>query len=150
LVVGLSNELLGEWGLGWCKRLQFAGPISTQSSGWDKLLKTEYGLSGDDVPSQAEQRIVAILKMLTQRLRDQKSSKSPYLVGNKLSAADVYWATISNLVRPLPPAKCPLSDHLREIFGNPGAAVDAAIDPILIEHRDYIYNTYLELPVDLS
>jgi len=73
-------------------------------------LRTTYGLTGDDVPARAEQRIVAILSMLAARLHEQAKAGSRFLVGDRLCAASVYWAPVSNLVRPLAHEPRPLSD----------------------------------------
>ena len=32
-------------------------------------------------------------------------------------------------------------------YDNPDPEVQAALSPLLLEHRDYIYETYLELPI---
>jgi hypothetical protein len=63
---------------------------------------------------------------------------------------DVYWAAASNAMKPLPPDLCPMSEPIRHAFTITEPAIVAAIHPILIEHRDFIFKNYLELPVDLS
>ena len=37
---------------------------------------------------------------------------------------------------------------LRKVWGQMGAQLTDALDPILIEHRNRIYKTYLKLPLD--
>ena len=39
---------------------------------------------------------------------------------------------------------------IRAMFTTTDPAIVAATTPILIEHRDFIFKNYLELPVDLS
>jgi glutathione S-transferase len=148
MVVGLSNELCGEWGLGWCKRLQVVKPGFLP--GAEDIMKKEYGLVDGDVQNPAERRMAEIVAMLAGRLHEQKKAGSRYFVGDQLTAIDIYWATFSNLLRPLPQEVCALNDNIRVPFSNPGAVIEAAMDPILYEHRDYIYNNFLQLPIDFG
>ena len=37
----------------------------------------------------------------------------------------------------------------RTMYTNTDPVVQAALNPILLEHRDFIYHDYLELPIDL-
>jgi glutathione S-transferase len=150
LVVGLSNELCGEWGLGWCRRLQWSGGSSDDSSmpsTTRQYMRSDYGEAPDAV-AKAPARAADIVAMLGRRLRMQREKGSKYFVGGALTAIDVYWACFSNLVEPLPPELCPMSPPLRKFFKDAGSQAATAFDPILIEHRNYIYQNYLKLPVD--
>ena len=40
-----------------------------------------------------------------------------------------------------------MPDFLRQSYGSIDDTIAAAVAPSLLEHRDYIYETYLELPV---
>jgi hypothetical protein len=62
---------------------------------------------------------------------------------------DIYWATFAALIKPLPPDLCPIPASLRMFFTNTDPVIAAAIAPGLMEHRDFIYREYLELPMDL-
>ena len=53
------------------------------------------------------------------------------------------------LVSPLPADVCPMPEMLRGIYGNPGPQVAAALDPALIEHRDFVYREHMEFPLVL-
>jgi hypothetical protein len=44
----------------------------------------------------------------------------------------------------------PMPRQIREMFTITEPSIVAAMDPILFEHRDFIFKNYLELPVDLS
>jgi len=149
LVVGLANELCGESGLGWCKRLQALRP-NTASEKTVQIMRTEYGLSEGDVASTAEQRIADIVAMLARRLQAQKAAGSRYFVGDRLTAMDIYWTCFSNLINPLPHELAPMPANIREAFSKPGARVEPVMDPLLFAHRDYIYRTYLKLPLDFG
>ena len=84
------------------------------------------------------------------RLEQQKSRGSRFFIGDSLSAMDVYWATFSNMLIPLGPELMPMPSRVRAMFTTTEPTIVAAIKPILIEHRDFIFKNYLELPIDLS
>ena len=73
----------------------------------------------------------------------------PRVVGQSVTAADFYWAAFSNFVAIQPPEEMPINPAARPMFEHVPAEITAAIDPILIEHRDRIMHTYYKLPVDL-
>ena len=37
----------------------------------------------------------------------------------------------------------------RTMYTNTDPVVQAAVTPLLLEHRDFVYHEYLELPIDL-
>jgi hypothetical protein len=49
----------------------------------------------------------------------------------------------------LPPDQCPLPDAMRPGFEAMDDDTAKALDSSLLEHRDFIYNEYLELPLTL-
>ncbi len=150
LMFGLANELCGEMGLAWCRRLAGLGP-AIKAASTDPAVAgfvQKYASGPDDVKS-ATQRVIDVLELLTDQLRRQRDSGSEFLVGKTLSAADIYWATFCNLVSPLSNDKMPMSDEMRKIFTARDPQVLAALDPILLEHRDAIYERYLVVPVEL-
>ena len=87
--------------------------------------------------------------MLVARLKAQHRAGSRYYVGNSLSAADIYSATFAAMFEPLPPGQCQMESSMREVFEARDAAIDAALAPILFEHRDMMYGESLELPLSL-
>ncbi len=88
-----------------------------------------------------------ILEMLARRLQAQREGGSRFFLGSALSAVDIYSATFMALLRPLPPEQCPMLEAMRPAFETRDPATDKALDPILIEHRDFVYGEYLELPL---
>ena len=64
-------------------------------------------------------------------------------------ALDIYSAAFTVMFKPLPPQDCPMPDALRATFEEMDDAVRDAFDPILLEHRDFIYQTHLDLPLTL-
>ena len=82
-------------------------------------------------------------------LKAQKQRGSDFLVGDSVTAADFYWAAFSNFVAIQPQEDCPINPAARPMFENTPAEITGAIDPILIEHRDRIMQTYYKLPLEL-
>ena len=74
---------------------------------------------------------------------------APRRRGEAPSAADFYWAAFSNLAVIQSPEECPLDPAVRPMFENTPADVAAAVDPILIEHRDTIMRAHFRIPMEL-
>jgi glutathione S-transferase len=89
-------------------------------------------------------RIAAILQGLAHQLTGQQTLGSPYLVGQRLSAADLYWACFSNSLAPLPPELNPIPDWVRALYTRENQELPA----LLSEHRDRIYRDHIGLPLD--
>jgi len=153
LVFGLAHEICGEEGLGWARRLQlvhaglagaggFAAPVA-------RYIGDKYGYRPH--PSQAPgARVGELLRLLARWLRTQRmESGSSYYVGDALSAVDVYSATFMAMFRPLPDEACAMDPGVRAAFEALDEETEAALDPILIQHRDMMYARHLELPLSL-
>jgi len=108
----------------------------------------KYGYGAAAVEA-APDRVIAILRMLAALLERQRSAGKRFLVGDRLSALDIYWATFAALLQPLPDEQCPMDAGLRYVYTATGPVRDA-LDPALLAHRDFIYHEYLELPVDCA
>jgi len=150
IVFGVSHEICGEMGLGWCRRL-VAIEKRMEAAPDDPQLEAflhKYGSRGEDF-AVAHERVVEVVRMLAERLQAQREAGRAFLVGSQLSAADVYWATFSSMVALLPPEKLPLPEAIRAIFATEDPAVAQALTPALLRHRDWIYERYLKLPVEL-
>jgi len=146
-VVGIVNEIGGESGFAWFGRhLMLAG--GHEAAG-DKVLSQpmyrEYGY-GDDTLEYSVQRVQQVLEMLSQQLSSQHAMGSSYLVGHDLTAADVYWAFFSQLLRALPEDVNPMPNGLRKAWGQVARALDD-YDTKLIDQRDFIFAEHLELPL---
>jgi glutathione S-transferase len=151
LLFGLSHEICGEMGLGWCRRLDgvaaglegrggFAQPIAA-------YLGRKYGYR-EGIGSEARRRVIELLGMLAARLHAQRAQGSDTYLG-AFSALDIYSATFMALFEPLPPEQCPMPEPLRAAFESVDAETARALDPILLEHRDRIYAEHLALPLSL-
>jgi len=90
-----------------------------------------------------------LLGLLATRLGSQHAAGSRYYVGDALTAVDVYAATVMAMFRPLPPGQCAMDASTRAAFETRDAETDAALDPVLLEHRDMMYSKHLELPLSL-
>jgi glutathione S-transferase len=148
MTIGLCNEMAGEWGYGWCRRLMLfadsfaANPPSFRAAPTMQDMMAEYGVS-DATMAAAPERCVAILNMLAARLKAQKAKGSDFLVGSDITAADIYWATFSTMLQPLDNDLCPMSDEIRESRTVRHPAILTAKDPVLLQHRDTMYRKYL-------
>lgn len=155
LFFGLSHELMGEDGLGWCRRLmlfrQAVGgadePPEAPRPRFGRMFR-QYGYRAEEA-RRAPDRIVAILRLLSDRLRGQRLAGHAYLMGPRLTALDVYCAAMLGLLAPLPPEHCAMPDPMRALYAAGDPRIEAALDPALKAHRDLIYEKHLGLPVDL-
>ncbi|MEO0981589.1 MAG: hypothetical protein AAFX03_02930 [Pseudomonadota bacterium] len=153
LMFGLAHELYGEGGLGWVRRLQlvhwtltgadqpgFAPPLADYIGG-------KYGYT-PEAGAAADTRVHALLGLFADRLKAQAAAGGEYLIGEAVTAVDVYAATTMALFQPLPEAQCPMKPATRAAFEALDAATRAALDPVLLAHRDMMYDRHLG-PVEL-
>jgi len=152
---GWCNELAGENGLGWSRRELIFDRTLSNAKGDEKGLAPmrsmahKYNYSSKTAQSAAQSAIV-ILKGLSDLITQQKKRGSKFLIGNQLSALDIMWAAFAVMIKPLPEELCPMAPGMRASFTNGDPAIDAATSPLLMEHRDFIYREYLELPLILE
>lgn len=142
---GLINEIAGESGFGWNARLL--------------ILDARYQSAGDDLyanpmakdyryePEKAEKTKAEINRFLSFLSEQLKTQPGRYLIGDRFTAADLYWAYFSNLLNPQDHEINPMPDYLRRTYEVPGSVLDS-YDPILMEHRDYIFEQHLLTPLD--
>jgi glutathione S-transferase len=152
LVFGISHEICGEAGLGWSRRLQLIQAGLQNVGGFPeqvaKYLGRKYGYR-PETGVAATPRVAALVGMLGTRLKAQHEKGSRYYVGSSLTAVDVYSATFMALFDPLPHEQCEMAASTRAAFETRDAQTEAALDPILFEHRDMMYAKHLELPLSL-
>lgn len=108
----------------------------------------KYGYREADA-AVANTRVIAVMAELASMLKEQQKRGSDFLIGDSVTAADFYWAAFSNFVAIQPQEDCPVNPAARPMFENTPAEITAAIDPILIEHRDRIMRTCYKLPLEL-
>ncbi len=150
--LGLAEKFCGPGGLGWTRRLQVvhaglnnAGGFSGRVAGY---LGKKYGYDPAQGPSYGV-RVRQLLGEFATALREQQAAGKPYYLGDVLSAADVYSATFMGMFKPLPEDQCRMDPGIRAGFETLDAETAAALDPLLILHRDMMYARHLELPLSL-
>jgi glutathione S-transferase len=149
LMWGFVNELAGEQGLGWNRRLQGFGRARSggRTHPVSEALIAKYGYDADAAKA-APMRIAGTLGALASQLKAQQARGFDFLVGDSLSAADVYLVTFLNLVAPLPPEQCPMPDAFRAGFTAREPEIVAALDPVLLAHRDRIFRAHFKNPME--
>ena len=154
LMFGLANELCGENGFGWSRRLMMLhGTLSNPNTpaaakSGANFLGRKYGYSPEPAEA-APKRVAEILHTLNTQLDSQHKGGSRFLIGDRLSALDIYWAAFAALIQPLPDDVCKMSPGFRRMYTCSDPAVAPEAIPQLLAHRDFIYHEFLELPVDL-
>lgn len=148
-VIGLSHEICGELGLGWCRRLMMFKPAMESGAPPESITRMaeRHRYSAAEAEA-APARVADILGCLADQLRSQRGHGSRFLVGDTVSALDIYWAAFANLIDPLPDALCPIPADWRPAFVNHDPVVAEALDKVLLEHRDFICEEYFHLPME--
>ncbi len=149
----ISAKICAPEGLAWYRRLEGVHKGLTGEPGGfpemvAKYLAQKYGYEKEKGPEYGA-CANKILHSLAEQLKEQKSKGSRYYIGNSLTAADVYSATVMACFQPLPQEQCAMLNYIRPVFEALDPNMAAALDPILIEHRDAIYQDYLSLPLSL-
>lgn len=147
--IGLSHEICGANGFAWqCRLFMLDAMIA---AGGDTLkaspMAVDYGWSEEAVAGAAP-KIEATLQLLDRQLEDQRSKGRRYLVGTSMSAVDVYWAYFSQLVAIIPNDRNPIPDGLRQFWGAVEPRLLAPPSSALIDHRYFLFDEHLGLPMD--
>jgi glutathione S-transferase len=149
---GLCNEICSENGFGWNMRLIAIHHTLNNPNADDyaqrtsRKLAVKYGYDAALVDS-AQQQMANIVATLREQFAGQQGSGRRFLIGESLSALDIYWATFAGAIDPLQPDLCPnMPDAMRRGYTNPDLKEIAGAP--LFAHRDFIYRTYLKLPMD--
>lgn len=152
LMMGFSTEICSPDGFAWSRRLELMGRDDVQNPSSDanydmKRMTLSYGVTPETI-ARAPKRMVSIMQGLAKQLHQQKAAGSEYLVGQKLSACDLHWAAFSGFVAPLPPELCPMPGFMRHNYTHLTPELAEALDPILLEHRDRVYQRHVKLPMN--
>ena len=140
---GLCSVVLGEDGLVWNMRIMNDGPLGRK-----------YGYT-DAASSTAPAKIAEVIGLIDRRLQKQAEQGSRYLVGERLTAADIYWATMSMSVTAVPPEIMPVTEQnqgmLKFFAANSKIPIIAEVLSHRIEaHQRHILQTYCETPAVLG
>lgn len=144
---GLAHEICGELGFGWNRRLQGIH-IGVQAGTDAGSFGNKYGYNEID-GARAADRAIAFMGHLSNILKAQAARGSDYILGESVTAVDFYWAAFSNLVAIQPPEECPLDPAIRTRFEKVTPDIAAAVDPILLKHRDRIMHSFFKIPMEL-
>lgn len=146
---GLIHELAGEGGLAWYSRLIMihGGLTSGGERGFPlrvaQFLAPRYGYAPDRVPA-ARARIRQIAALFEERLAGRS-----YLLGDRLTAVDLYLATFLTPVLGVSEADCPnLRPELRSAFAYLREEV-GELPPALVAHRAGIFERHLPWPIEI-
>jgi glutathione S-transferase len=142
-VFGLCAVVLSEDGMIWNMRNLIDTPLGRK-----------YGYS-EEAAAAAPAHIAAVISLIDRRLETQEQRGSRYLVGDALTAADVYWATMSITILPPPPEIMPLTRQnergLKYFARNSKIpAIAEALSKRIEDHQRYILTTYCETPAVLG
>lgn len=152
LMMGIAHEVCGEMGLAWCRRNLGVHAGLTGGVGFPeavaRYLADKYAYRPEELELYRT-RVVEVLGLLSARLRDQQQAGSRFYLGDALTALDIYSATFMALFAPLPPDQCPMPEIMRPGFEHLDDATRDALDPALLQHRDFVYESFLELPLSL-
>ena len=146
-MIGLANEIAGENGFAWNARqlMLHAGAVAQPEAIAKNPMYADY-LYDEKIIASKIAAVEQFLSYLTQRIDVQRNAGSAYLIGNSLTAADVYWAYFSNMLQSLPAEKNPMPNRLPQSWAVLAKTI-SGYDPTLIAHRDNIFNEHLELPL---
>ena len=146
LMFGLAHELCGHLGLAWCRRLTMVDDSLREGRPLPKEIAerigAKYGYSSE-AAARAPGRVLDIVGLLASQLAQQKLRGRTFLIGEQLSALDVYWATFAALIDPLPDELYPTPAMIREAYTVQDPQVLELFDTDLRAHRDTIYNRFL-------
>ena len=148
LMVGLSNELIGENSFIWNLRLVMlglGGPERVAQERARNPMYDQYGYS-EEAAAVAIDRARTVLERLTVQLIAQRKAGRRYIVGEALSAVDIYWVYFSQAVGTFPEASCPMPTGMRKAYDIVGSML-GDLDGILVEQRDWVFSEH-DLPLD--
>jgi len=147
LALGLSAEIAGAGGFGWERRITMLRPDRPMPmADSSNVITRTYGVR-PEAAEPARRRVIAILGALASVLERQRGNGSDYFVGDRISAADVYWACFSQLVGPMPEERCPMGEVMRATYDYITPEIAAAVDPALMRHRDMVWERHIGLPM---
>lgn len=145
LMFGLAHEICGEQGLGWTARIiLFAAQAEAGMDAYAELRK-RYS-SGEDLAACIT-RLKALIGMFERQMERQDDAGSDYLIGDSLTALDIYWMAFSNLLHPMSEELCEMPEFYRGVGPMTMDRLQETVPPILLEHRDRTARRHFALPL---
>ena len=140
---GLCAVILGEDGLTWNMRILIDSPLGQK-----------YGYS-EKACSAAPGKISEVITLIDRRLEAQEKQGSRYLVGDALTAVDIYWATMSMTILPVPLEIMPKTKQNQGMLmffaaNSEIPEIANALTERIKDHQQYILTTYCETPAVLG
>lgn len=140
---GLCAIILAEDGFVWNMRILGDSPLGRK-----------YGYS-ENASTSAPAKMAQIVDLIARRLEAQEKAGSRYLVGDSVSAADIYWATMSMSFLVPPPEIMPVTKQNKGMLSYFSRNADIPrIAEVLTDrveaHQRYILTTYCETPAVLG
>jgi glutathione S-transferase len=141
--LGLCAVVMAEDGMVWNMRIMIDTPLGRK-----------YGYS-DAASTEAPGKVAAVVRLIDRRLDAQEQCGSRYLVGKELTAADIYWATMSISILPPPPEIMPLTQENKKAMeyfamNSEIPVIAEALSQRIKNHQRYILTTYCETPAVLG
>jgi len=151
-VLAVAASICDRGGLNWTRRLQLVHAGLNGEPGFNPrasaYLAKKY-VHDAESGAAAGARVAELLDALAAGLKARHAAGSDYVVGDALTAADVYLAAAMALFKPLRQDVCEMSPATRAAFEALDAPTAAALDPVLLAHRDMMYVRHLALPLKL-
>jgi glutathione S-transferase len=114
-----------------------------------KYLAPKYGYAEDLIPA-AKERIGNVIGLLHRMAEKSRAEGRSYLLGQHLTALDIYLATFLTPILGVPERECPgLAPQLRAAFGYLKKEVGGLVTDALIAHRAAIFERHLVMPIQL-
>ena len=140
---GVCAVVLGEDGLVWNMRIMMDSPLAQK-----------YGYS-EEASAAAPGKIAETITLIDNRLKAQEKNGSRYLIGDSLTALDVYWATMSMTILPVPLEIMPKTKQNQGMLGffemnSKIPEIANALSNRIRDHQQYILTTYCETPAVLG
>jgi glutathione S-transferase len=148
-VVTSSDLFCNRNGLGWARRLQQVHAGLNNQGGFPPRIANYLGKKYGYTPEAGAAAGARVRELLVRFVGELRSSRGPYYLGDRLTALDIYSATFMGLFQPLPDALCRIDPPIRSALETMDEETRAALDPILLEHRDMMYEKHLETPLCL-
>ena len=103
---------------------------------------------------QCSGKIQEAITVIDNCLQQQEQRGSQYLVGDSLTAADIYWATMSMSITDTPPDIMPVTKQnqgMLKFFAQLEIAGSRQrLSQRILDHQHYILTTYCETPAVLG
>ena len=140
---GLCAIILAEDGLVWNMRILSDNPLARK-----------YGYS-DDSSLKAPEKIAQAINLIDKQLLGQADKGSPYLIGDGISALDIYWATMSMAISPVSLNIMPATQQnqgMLKMFEMVSTLpqIESNVSDRIKEHQNFILTEYCETPAVLG